>query len=801
MDGEAMRSCVTPLGKAAGAAITTIEGLDDGVGRRLIAAWTAEDTPQCGYCQPGMVVAAAALLRKNPRPDDAAVEKAMTGICRCGTYQRIKKAIRRAVETDETASGGGSCGFAPSVFAGGVGELALGPAVTGPVYFLNAWVGIGSDGRAVVRLARSEMGQGVAGSLPLLVAEELEVDPADVSVEMAAYSPSYKNKMLGSMMTGGSTSVRESFDRLRRKGASAREMLIETAAGRWGVPKSECRAEKGRVIHPEQGEIGYGELAEEASRLTPPTRPALKSADDWTILGNPGPRPDGPDKTLGRAVFGMDVRFDGLLTAAVKNTPIFGGRVARYDADSVRSLPGVAGVYEVPGGVAVVGETYWQARHALINLDMGFDPGPNQGLDSGQIEKNLVAALHGKAAEVKSVGDVRAVMGGATRTLEADYFLPLLAHATMESMNCSARVDENGCDIWAPTQAQGNAHAAAKEITGLPDEAIRIHTTFLGGGFGRRLEIDYVAQAVALAQKTGRPVKVVWSRAEDMRHDFYRPPSVHRLRAALDETGRIAALRHRIVSPSILERFGSNRAVDPTSVEGAHDQDYAFPNHLVEWSDSKSAVPLGFWRSVGHSHTAFALEAFLDEAAYAGGVDPLEFRLELLKDSPKFGLVLRTAAEMAGWSEPRPAGVGVGLALHKSFGSIVGMAVEVAVDGSEIELRRVSAAVDCGRAIHRDTIAAQMEGGTVFGLTAAMFGEITVKNGRVKQTGFRDYPMMLLKHIPEIRVQIIESGDFVGGIGEPAVPLAAPALVNAVFNAAGKRIRRLPLAGQGFRLK
>ena len=699
---------------------------------------------------------------------------------------------------------------------------------------INAWLRIGTDESITILIGRSEMGQGVYTALPMLLAEELECDWRRVRVEAAPAAAAYRNLyvvkdmltgghadpapgLAGEMrdwalslaagpfsqqVTGGSTSVRGGFEPLRRAGAQARHRLIAAAARNWGVSPAECLARAGLVHHEASGwSLSYGALAAAAADLPSPGSVVLKPPGAWRLLGTAVPRLDLPAKVTGEAIFGIDVRRPGMLFAAIMASPVFGGRVKSVDAAKVQSLPGVVAVVAIPDGVAVVADSTFRASRALAALPVVWDEGANAGLDTAQIFEGFRQALSEEGRIAERRGDAAAALAGAARQLTLDYELPFLAHATMEPMNCTAEVGPDGVDVWAPTQAQDGARAAAATAAGVSADRVRIHTTYLGGGFGRRAESDMVTQAVVIAKALGRPVQAIWSREEDMRHDFYRPGTVQRLRIGLDAAGLPVAWHHRIVCPSILDRIMAAATwlkPDQTSVEGAVGLPYDLRNLTVDYVKRNTPVPVGFWRSVGHSHTAFVTESAIDEVAAAGGRDPLALRRLLLRGNPRVRAVLDLAASEAGWGRPLPPGSGRGIALHVSFGSIVAEVAEVAVaaDGT-IRVPRVVCAIDCGTVIHPDIVVAQMQSGILFGLTAALAGEITLAKGRIEQGNFDDYPMLHLAESPQIAVHVIESGERPGGVGEPGTPPIAPALANAFYAATGKRIRRLPLMRAG----
>jgi len=659
----------------------------------------------------------------------------------------------------------------------------------------NAWVRIGSDNRITILSARSEMGQGVYTTMPTLVAEELEVDLSEIAVEIAPPGEPYVNAMLGGQITGGSTSVAEGYDKLRIAGAQARTMLVAAAAQRWGVDASACRAQNAVVRGPDGQKATYGELADAASRLPVPTDVKLKDHKDCRYVGKPVNRLDSPAKIDGTAEFGIDVKLPGMLHAALAQCPVIGGKVASLDAAKARSMPGVKHVVQITDGVAVVADTWWRAKVARDALDIKWDEGAGKSLDSAGIASALKAAAARPGAVIRKQGDVDDGLKGAAKTLEAAYELPFLAHATMEPMNFTADVRKDSCLICGPTQFQQLAAGVAAQVTGLKPEQITLRTTHLGGGFGRRIDADFIAQAVEVSKAVGAPVKLLWTREDDMTHDFYRPVSYHQLSGGLDAQGRPVAMTFRLTSPSVSARLfppAVKDGLDPFMTEGAA-VPYDIPNQLVEVVIHDTGVRVGYWRSVSHALNSFANESFMDELALAAGKDPYEFRRALLGKHPRLKHVLETAAGKAGWGEPLPAGRARGIGLMEGYGGAMAQVAEVSVSGSTVRVHRVVVAADLGRMVNPNIVRQQLESSIIYGLSAVLYGEITLKDGRVRQSNFHDYPVVRMPESPRIEMHLVESDERPAGIGEPGTALIGPTVANAVFAATGKRLRRLPL--------
>jgi isoquinoline 1-oxidoreductase beta subunit len=674
------------------------------------------------------------------------------------------------------------------------------PSAAKPLPDPNAFLRIAPDGMATVLLAHSEMGQGMWTGLVMLIAEELDLDWSKLRVEHAPAAPAYAHTAFGMQMTGGSTSIASEFDRYRQVGALARTLLIQAAAQKWNVPAAECRAERGAVVAGGR-RAGFGELAEAAAKLPRPSQVALAPRSSWTVIGKPRKRLDSAAKVQGRAGFGMDVQFPGLHTALVARSPYFGGRVKRFDGARALKVPGVKAVVEVPSGVAVVAENFWAAKLGRDALEVDWDAGEGATIDTDVLARSYRETAGKPGVRIKAAGDPASAMAQAARVLEAEYDFPYLAHATMEPMNCTVRIASDKCEVWTGTQFQSLDQKVAAEITGRKPEQVEIHTQFLGGGFGRRATptSDFVREAVHVAKAAGLPVKTVWTREDDMRGGYYRPLFFHHVKVGLDAQGAPLAWQHTLVGQSFLVGTPFEGMVkdgnDPTSTEGVADSAYLaeVPHHLIELHSPRVPVTTLWWRSVGHTHTAFVMETLMDDLARAAGQEPLAYRRARLARHARHLAALNLAAQRAGWGKAAPSGRFRGLAVHESFGSFVAQVAEVSVDGDRIRVHRVVAAIDCGTAVNPAGVVAQIESAVVYGLSAALYGEITLRDGRVQQSNFHDYRPLRLHEMPVVEVHIVPSTEPPSGVGEPGVPPIAPAVANAVFAATGKRLRRLPL--------
>jgi isoquinoline 1-oxidoreductase beta subunit len=666
----------------------------------------------------------------------------------------------------------------------------------------NAFVRIGTDDLVTVMINHSEMGQGTFTSLALLVAEELDADWSKVRAEHAPVDPAYNHAMFGMQMVGGSTSTWTEYERLRKAGATARAMLVAAAANEWKVKPASCTAEKSEVVHTESGKrLSFGKLAAAATRQPLPENVTLKDPKNFRLIGKPTKRIEAPVKVNGEGVFGLDVNRPDMLVAVIARPPVFGGKAKRFDAAKARAVPGVRDVVQISRGIAVVADGFWPAKKGREALIVDWDLGTLASLDSATQRDEYAKLAEKPGAVAKKEGDATAALAGAAKKLSAVYETPYLAHSPMEPQNCLADVRPNRCEVWTGTQFQTMDRAVTAQVAGLEPEQVQVHTMLLGGGFGRRAVGDchMVREAVEVSKAVKKPVKVVWTREDDTRGGYYRPRTYHTLAGGIDAAGKLSAWQHRIVCQSFIvgtpfEAFVVKHGVDNTAVEGAADLPYSIPNIMVDWQMAPGGIPCLWWRSVGHSHNAFAVESFIDEMAHAAGKDPVELRRELLAKSPRHKRVLELVAEKSGWGSKLPEGRTRGIAVHESFGSHLAQVAEVSVSKEgKPRVHRVVCAIDCGPTVNPEGIRAQMESGIVFGLTAALYGEITFKNGRVQQSNFHDYPMLRINETPEVETHIVSTTDKMGGVGETGVPPIAPAVCNAIFAATGKRVRRLPI--------
>jgi isoquinoline 1-oxidoreductase subunit beta len=685
--------------------------------------------------------------------------------------------------------------FSPS----GLRILSAEEAGKDSVFSPDVWLEITPRNIVNVIVSKSEMGQGVYTSLPMIVADELDADWKQVRFKVAPAEDKYKDPVWGSQATGGSSSIRHMTEPLRKAGAAAREMLVKAASETWKVPEEECEASAGTVKHTKSKKnLTFGQLSKKAATLAVPKTPLLKKEDQYKLVGKSVHRIDLPDKISGKAIFGIDIQEPDMLYAAIARPAAHGAKALAYEQESAFKEKGVSHVISIKSGIAVCAESpdaAWKGRDALnVKWDKGTDP----ELNNESLEKMFVTQLDKKGIFARNEGDAQKALEQSAKKVEATYVLPFLAHATMEPMNCTAYITKDKCEVWVPTQNQTGVTALAKKESGLSTEQIHVHTTYLGGGFGRRFETDVVEEALKIAKVTGRPVKLLWKREEDMQNDFYRPANSSRITGGLDEKGNLIAWSHKIACPSIFSRVFPSQVkdgIDPAAVEGLKNLEYEVPNINVEYVRTETSVPVGFWRSVGSSHNAFTVECFIDEMADAAKKDPLEFRLGLLKNHRRAYRVLEIAAEKAGWGKSLSRAQGRGIAQHFSFESYVAHVAEVSVNKKDgtIKVHRVVCAVDCGPVVNPDIVKAQIEGGTIMGLSAALKEKILLSKGGVESANFHNYEILRMSEIPEIEVHIIKSNDKTGGIGEPGLPPIAPAVANAVFNAAGIRSRSLPM--------
>jgi len=682
--------------------------------------------------------------------------------------------------------------------AGSAETAGSAPAAFAP----NAFVRIGTDGRITLIMNQVEMGQGMFTSMPMLIAEELEVGLDQVALEHAPPDDKlYGNPLVGFQMTGASSSVRMMFQPLRRAGATARTMLVAAAARSWGVDPGSCRAEKGVVTHVPTGRtLAYGALADKAAKLPVPQQVTLKDPKDFRLIGTPAKRLDTPDKVNGKAQYGIDVRLPGMKIATVAASPVVGGKVAGLDESKALAIKGVHQVVRLDDAVAVVADHMWAAKQGLAALAVRWDDGANASVSTADVVRGLDEASQKPGVVARKEGDAAAALAGAARRVDAVYQVPFLAHAAMEPANCTVHVRPDGCEVWTGSQVVSRVQATAAQVTGFPLDKVVVHNHLLGGAFGRRLTtVDIETQAVRIAKQVGGPVKVVWTREEDIQHDDYRPYYYDRVSAGLDSRGKPVAWTHRLVGPSILARWAPpafKDGLDGDALDGAVQLLYDIPAIQVEYVRHEEPVlNTGFWRGVGVTHNTFVIESFIDELAAAAKQDPVAFRRGLLGKAPRAQAVIDLAAKEAGWGKPLPAGWGRGISLlYSGWDSYLAQVAEVEVSKTgEVRVHRIVCAVDCGTIVNPDIVKAQVEGGVVFGISGALWGEITLKNGRVEQSNFNNYRALRMNEAPPIEVHLVRNGEAPGGMGEPGTAVTAPALANAIFAATGKRIRRLPL--------
>jgi isoquinoline 1-oxidoreductase beta subunit len=712
-----------------------------------------------------------------------------------GPRARSSTISRRSFLKAGAAAGGGLLLSLDLPLANGQAEAAGADA-----FAPNAFVRIQSDGQIVLTMPYVEMGQGTYTSIPMLIAEELEVDLGQVRVEHAPHDEKlYGNPLLGGLQaTGNSNAVRASWQPLRQAGAAARSML-SAAAKRWNVDPASCRARSGAVLHEPTGRSArYGDLAADAAQMPVPEKVALKRPEDFKLIGTPAKRLDTPAKVNGSAVYGIDVRPPGVKIATLAQSPVFGGRVKNVDDTAAKAIKGVRQIVRLDDAVAVVADHMGAAKKGLAALKIEWDDGPHAKLTTEDVARELERATLKQGAVAENIGDADAALARAVTKVEAIYELPFLAHATMEPMNCTVHVRADGCEVWVGSQALARAHAVAAKTAGLPLDKVVVHNHLIGGGFGRRLEVDGVIRAVQIAKQVDGPVKVVWTREEDIQHDMYRPYWFDRFSAGLDEKGKPVAWKQRFAGSSVAARWAPpwfQNGLDPDTTEAAIDLPYALPNKRVEYLRVEPpGIPTAFWRSVGPSHNVFVVESFMDEVAAAAKQDPVAYRLALLDQSPRAKAVLALAAQKAGWGQPLPERVGRGVSLQHAFATYMAQIaeVEVAKDGA-VRVRRVVCAVDCGTVVNPDTVRAQVQSAVIFGITAALYGEIGIKNGRVEQSNFDTYRILRMNEAPAVEVHIVPSSEPPGGMGECGTSAIMPAVANAFFAATGKRVRKLPI--------
>lgn len=716
--------------------------------------------------------------------------------------------IRRKLERRDflkisvAASGGLLIGFRfPGISALPSAQSSSAQAASANTFMPNAFVRIGTDERITVIVNHSEMGQGVYTSLPMLLADELDADWTKVGFEAAPVDPKYNHPAFGMQMTGGSSSVYSGLQQFREAGAAARAILIAAAAQQWNVDASTCLTESGAVFNKKGQKLTYGHLATAAAKLPPPEHVQLKDPKTFKLIGKPIKRLDTPEKLNGAAVFGIDVKLPGMLTAVIARPPIFGATMKSFDDSRARSMPGVKKIVAIPAGVAVIADTFWQAKTARDALRVEWDEGSMQNFNTSEMMHQFRERAKSPGTSVRKDGDATAALATAAKKIEAVYEVPYLSHLMMEPLNCAVDLRADSCEVWTGSQFQTIDRANAAKIAGLPLEKVQLHTTFLGGGFGRRAnpQSDFVVEAVHVAKAAGVPVKVIWTREEDMAGGWYRPAFLHAIEGGIDASGNAASWRSRLVGQSIMAGtlfaavMMKGKDYDPASVEGVDDLPYEIPNLAVESHQAEIKVPVQWLRSVGHSHTAFATECFVDELAGLAQKDPYQFRRALLQKHPRHLGVLDLAAQKAGWGKPLPKGMGRGIAVHFAFESYSAHVAEVSVEDGNVRVHRMVCAIDCGQYVNPGIIAAQTEGGAIFGASAALFQELTFENGRLQQTNFNTFPVMRMNECPQIETHIVDSHEKSGGIGEPGVPCAAPAIANAIFAATGKRIRKLPI--------
>lgn len=768
IDGDDNHACMVPMRRAANRDVVTIEGLVNN-NHPLLHAWIAEQVPQCGYCQPGQVMTAAALVNKHSEPSDEQINNAMSGVlCRCGTYQRIRCAIHRAAQ----------------LAVNKLPELPLQyllPTTSNDLQgvWLDEWVHIAVDSTVTIMINHSEMGQGALTGLAMLIAEELDLDLAQVRTAFAPTASVYRNPLFNEQTTGGSTSIRGEWERFRLIGAKARWRLVQAASRAWQVQHNECSTSDGVVHHAPSGRhISYGDLAVEATQITAPKHVNLKSPVEFRLLGRSQPRLEIPPMVTANALYAADISLPGMLVATVIRKPTPAARIKNIDVDDVKEVAGVVDVVTISSGVAVLAKNTWASIQGQQKLRVSWQEHTHHDATNQSYALDLLEAVKQPGGVINERGNVQHSLAKATHVIEATYETSYLAHTTLEPMNCTAQVTGDRCDVWVGTQSQEGAKAIAAYFSGISEHNVNIHNTFLGGGFGRRLESDFVAEAVELAKITQKPVQVFWTRSDDMQHDHYRPAHITTLKAVLNKKGWPTVWWQRSAGP--------NMAMEMVDVP------YDIANFSEEHIAVDSPLPVGAWRSVGAGQNAFVVESFIDELAHMAGIEPLEYRLKLLADAPRAQTILQLAAEKARWRSALPHNHYQGIAHYKSFGSWVAQVAEVSVEQKQIHIHRIVCAIDCGQSVNPDAICAQMEGAIAMGLSAALKEQVLFKDGKVTQSSFEDYPILTFTELPKIKVHIVPSKEPPGGVGEPGLPPVAPAVGNAIFAATKKRLRKLP---------
>ncbi|MEP6547591.1 MAG: xanthine dehydrogenase family protein molybdopterin-binding subunit [Gammaproteobacteria bacterium] len=671
------------------------------------------------------------------------------------------------------------------------------PAAGKSIGQLNAWLKIARDNSITIIVDRSEMGQGVYTALPMLLAEELGIDMRLIRIEAAPVGDAYINPGNGGQVTGTSNSVQDAWEKLRMAGATARTMLVSAAAKRWQIDPAQCRVSNGTVVNAQGKVLTYGELADAAAKEPVPKELKLKPKSEFQLVGKSQPRLDTPGKVDGSAGFGLDIKLPGMLHAVLAQSPVLGGKVKNVDSGAAEKMPGVHRVMVTSSGVVVVADHFWQALQARGALLITWDSGANVHLDNAGIHALLKkTAAAGVGLSARNDGNVDSALKSAKQSLSAAYYLPLLAHATMEPMNCTADVKPNGCDLYVGTQVQQVAQAAAATAAGLEPAQVRVFTTLIGGGFGRRLDIDFVPAAVEASKALGVPVKVIWTREDDMTHDTYRPPAYEEVSGGVDAAGKVVAWKLHITSPSITARmFPPVKGVDDSVIEAAVNNLYDVRNLSVSYSRQEIGIDVGYMRSVSHAPNCFVIESFMDELAAAAGKNPYDFRLAQLTNKPRQRRVLQLAAERAGWGKA-PAGRYQGIALMEGYTTHLAQVAEISIEHGQLKVHKITCVVDCGQMVNPRIVESQIESGIIFGLTAALWGEVTLEGGRVQQTNFHNYRLLRNNEVPELDVHLVDGDAAPGGIGEAAVPLVAPAICNAIFTATGTRLRELPIGKQ-----